>query len=60
MANALRQCATCWSSFGQLIEDAQIRLYNFQSYVVRHIQREANKVAHRMTMLALSQLLGQV
>lgn len=58
--NALRHGDPCWSSFGQLIEDTQTQLHSFQSYVVRHIRRYANKAAHQMTKLVLSQLLDQV
>jgi hypothetical protein len=37
IVNAFRHSEPCWSSYSQLIEDTQIRLHSYKSYVVRHI-----------------------
>ena len=56
----MRQDGSCWSRYEQLIEDSIIILNSLQSWVVGHVGREANEVAHHLMKLALGQSLDQV
>jgi hypothetical protein len=41
---ALRQDSSCWSGYGQLIEDVMIRLHSLMYYDVRHVRRRPTKL----------------
>lgn len=60
VVSALRKAASCWSSYGQLIDDTKIRLHSLQFYEVRHTRRDANKVAHRLAKATLLNSLDYV
>jgi hypothetical protein len=40
--NALNQAAPCLSGYGQMIEEIQVILLSFSSFVVRHVGRKKN------------------
>ena len=57
IVNTLRKEESCWSRYRQLIKDSRAILNSLQSWVVGHVGREANEVAHRLMKFALGQSL---
>jgi hypothetical protein len=51
---ALNQVHPCCSSYGQMIEDIQVRLLSFPYCVVQHVGRKANTAAHTLAKYVLS------
>jgi hypothetical protein len=54
---ALKKHDVCLSSYGHLIDDAKQGLLRMQPFLINHVRREANWVAHCLAKLAISQLL---
>jgi hypothetical protein len=53
IVNTLGKKESCWTRYGQLIEDSRVILNSLQSWVVGHVGRKANKAAYRLEKLAL-------
>jgi hypothetical protein len=51
---ALNQATPCMSGYGPMIEDIQVTLLSFSSFIVRHVGRKANFAAHTSAKNALS------
>ncbi|XXG82366.1 hypothetical protein AAC387_Pa10g0329 [Persea americana] len=60
VVQALKKEDSNWTWYGQLIEDAKIILNCMQSWQVGHVQREANRVAHRLPKEAVHHSLEKI
>jgi hypothetical protein len=60
LVKELNRSTESWSSFGNLIEDSNATLLNFDSFMVQHVSRVANSAAHCLAKVALSLRLNQV
>lgn len=54
VVSALNKDSPCWSNFSNLIEDSNVLLKRFESFVVRHTCRAANQASHRLAKTTLS------
>jgi hypothetical protein len=52
--NALLKDEDCWSLYGQVINDARVKLNGLGEWEIVHVRREANVVAHNLARLALT------
>jgi ribonuclease HI len=60
VVQALQQPESCWSRYGQLIDDTRSRLDSTQEWCISHTRREANEAAHQMAKAAIFQSLDCV
>jgi ribonuclease HI len=57
VVQALKQTGSCWSRYGQIIEDTRSQLNGISGWCVSHTRREANEAAHILAKAAISQSL---
>ena len=53
VVQALQKEGSCWSIYGQFINDAKTLLHGGHSWEDRHVKRLANTAAHKLARMAL-------
>jgi hypothetical protein len=56
VVQALKKNGSCWSSYGQVVNEMKMLLEHFQVWEVNHVRRVANNAAHCLAKLALVQV----
>jgi hypothetical protein len=56
---AINREGNCWTIYGQIVNDIKDKMRSWQGWVVQHVSRRANGVAHQLAQLAFKHGVGR-